>query len=100
MIHKPLTISETNPLQGPFLLEVFLTRGKYAGDIQREWVALVSVSTAQIGLYVASQMATCYQYRLYLGPADGYLYLDWRDDGDGLFSPYWSDEPRDTSKAV
>ena len=79
------TVTDLQGAQPPFLLYVLMTRGHYAGDIERHWVLVRSVASLDEGLQVASNMATCYQYRLHLGETFGYVYLDWSDDGDGLF---------------
>lgn len=93
MITRPLTVADLNGPVGPFLLEVLLTRGTYAGDHERQWTLVRSVASLDEGLRVASNMATCYDYRLFLGAAYGYLYLDWQEDTDGMYSPIWRTEP-------
>lgn len=81
-----LTYTDTLAPAGPFLLEVLLGR---ASDNPR-WQFIQSVKDADEGLRVASRMCSIYDYRLFISPDVGYLYLDWVDDGDGeTFSPTW-----------
>ena len=87
MICNPLTMADIAGPQGPFLLEVLL---RDATGSNPRWVLQQSVKTLQEGLRVASRMEQAYRYRLYLSPADGYLYLEWRDDDNGeTCSPVW-----------
>lgn len=84
-----LTRADLDGPKGPFLLEVLMSRGKYAGDIERQWVLLHSVQTTEQALAVASAMSQAYQYRLTLEPGD-YLFLDWQDDENAdTCSPVW-----------
>lgn len=73
--------------QGPFLLEYLAER--HTG--RPSWALVRSVQTAEEGLSVASRMSSAYDYRLFISPAVGYLYLDWADDPDNVdyCKPQW-----------
>jgi len=83
-----MTQSDMYGPAGPYLLEVNV--GNPAAPGERRWVLQQSVGTPEEGLAVASRMAPCYEFRLYLAPEWGYLYLDWVDDvGGETCSPVW-----------
>ena len=88
-IQQPLTVGELAGPRGPFLVEVLMTRGTYAGSHERQWVLVQSVRDADEGLRVAARMSQAYQYRLYISPDMGYLYLDWQDGEGDECNPAW-----------
>jgi len=88
-IQQPLTVGDLAGPRGPFLVEVLMTRGTYAGSHERQWVLVQSVRDADEGLRVAARMCQDYQYRLFVSPDVGYLYLDWQDGEGEECTPSW-----------
>ena len=86
-IFNPPTLADLEGPRGPFLLEVKL--GAATG--QPRWVLQQSVKDADEGLAVASRLCQSYDYRLFLGQAWGYLYLEWVGDApdSDYCAPAW-----------
>lgn len=87
-VYEPTDLAKHDAKHGPYLLEVYLGRG----TDRARWQFQESVKSLSHALAVASRMSTAYAYRLFMEPGR-YLYLDWADDGDGLCSPVWRDDP-------
>lgn len=70
---------------GPYLLEI-----KGHGE-NAAWTLIQSVKTEEEGLRIASNMSPYSNYRLYIGPAWGYKYLEWEDDKENkdMCVPVW-----------
>jgi hypothetical protein len=83
------TFAEMGGAVGPYNVQVLL--GRATGEPR--WVDVQWVPTMEDGLRVASRMEQCYEYRLYLGKAHGYVYLEWVDDADDadMCVPTWVD---------